>query len=91
MVNGSMAAVAPRMSSVLQMLEPITLPIAMSPWLVIADDKLMNNSGDEVPMPIIVNPMTKLLRRAFFAIATVESTSTLAPKSSSMSPMMSIK
>ena len=91
MVKGKMAAVAPRMSKVLQMFEPITLPNAMSPCPVIADDRLMNNSGDEVPIPIMVNPIMKLLKWAFLAIATVESTSTLAPTSNNVSPMMSIK
>ena len=70
----------------LQMLEPITLPIAMSPWPESADEMLTNSSGDDVPQPMIVKPMMKLLSFAFFAIATEESTRTFAPTNSNARP-----
>ena len=76
MAKGRMVAVAPKMSSVLQIFDPMTLPKAISPLPLRAEEMLINNSGDEVPMPIMVKPMIKLLRCAFLAIATEESTST---------------
>ena len=42
------------------MLDPKTLPIAMSPLLFNAEDTDTNNSGELVPMPTMVNPMMKL-------------------------------
>ena len=84
--KGRMAAVMPRISRVLQIFDPITLPKAMSPLPLRADEMLMNSSGDDVPMPMMVKPMMKLLRCAFLAIATDESTRTLAPSKSKPRP-----
>ena len=60
MENGKINAVTPIMRNTLAMLEPMTLPIAMSPLFVNAEDTDTNNSGELVPMPTMVNPMMKL-------------------------------
>ena len=59
---GRIRAVRPRISNVFMMLEPTTLPMAMSalPWK--APMKLTTISGAEVPMPTMVRPMTNSLR-----------------------------
>ena len=74
MENGMIMAVAPKMSNTLAILEPSTLPIAMSPLSLSADDTEMNNSGALVPMPTMVKPMMKLEILARWAMATDEST-----------------
>ena len=72
--NGMIMAVTPKMSNTLAILEPITLPMAMSPLLLSADDTEMSNSGALVPMPTMVRPMMKLEILARWAMATDEST-----------------
>ena len=61
MVRGAIRAVTPRISMVLNMLDPTMLPMAMSalPWN--ADRKLTTISGVDVPMPTMVSPMTNSL------------------------------
>ena len=77
MGNGRIIAVTPRMSKTLAILEPNTLPMAISPllgtWLS-AEDTETNNSGALVPMPTIVRPIMKLEILARWAMATDEST-----------------
>ena len=73
-VNGLMAAVTPRISRVLQILDPTALPREMSPCPLSADDIEISNSGAEVPIPTIVRPMTKSESLALLAIATYDST-----------------
>ena len=75
--KGKIAAVTPKMRKMLAILEPNTLPIAISPLLgtlFSAEDTDTNSSGALVPMPTIVRPMIKLEIFARWAIATDEST-----------------
>ena len=74
MGNGKINAVTPRMRNTLAILEPSTLPIAMSPLSFSADDTDTNSSGELVPMPTMVKPMMKLEILARWAMATDEST-----------------
>ena len=59
MANGNIAAVTPKIRKMLAILEPMTLPMAMSPLLLSAEDTETNNSGALVPMPTMVRPMMK--------------------------------
>ena len=56
--TGANSEVMPKMANVLKMFEPMTFPMATSlfPWN--ADRVLTTNSGMDVPMATIVNPMT---------------------------------
>ena len=74
MVNGFIIAVIPKISNTLQILEPTTLPSVISPCPCNADDNEMRSSGDEVPIPTIVRPITNLDNLARCAIATDDST-----------------
>ena len=74
MGNGKIRAVTPMISNTLAILEPNTLPIAMSPLPFRADDTDTNNSGALVPMPTMVNPIMKFEIFALCAMATEEST-----------------
>ena len=65
---GRISDVTPRISRVLKMLEPITLPTAMSALPLIAPMKLTTISGAEVPMPTIVRPITNSLTPSLRAI-----------------------
>ena len=73
-LKGEIAAVKPKISRMLQMLEPTTLPSDMSPCPCKAEDTEMSISGEEVPMPTIVRPMMKFDSLARWAIATEDST-----------------
>ena len=55
--TGANSEVMPKMANVLKMFEPMTFPMATSlfPWN--ADRVLTTNSGMDVPMATIVNPM----------------------------------
>ena len=88
-VKGAMIAVTPRISKVLNMLEPTMFPIAISalPWN--DDMKLTTISGVDVPIPTIVSPMTNSLIPNFFAMLEEPSTSQLAPNMINMSPAIS--
>ena len=55
---GAIAALQPTINNVLKMLEPITLPTAISGVPLIADIRLTNISGAEVPAATIVRPIT---------------------------------
>ena len=85
--NGSITADTPKMSNMLAMLLPTTLPMATSPLPLSADKMPTNNSGEEVPMPTMVSPMMKLEIFARWAIATDESTSKSADSSNSPKPI----
>ena len=58
MAIGAMAAEQPTMSSALKIFEPMTLPTAMSGVPLMADIRLTNSSGAEVPAATMVRPMT---------------------------------
>ena len=68
MVIGAIIPVMPRISKVLKMFDPTTLPIAISALPSIAERKLMTISGDEVPIPTIVRPMMNSLSPKRLAI-----------------------
>ena len=88
-VIGRMSAVRPRIKSVLKILEPTTLPMAISafPWK--APIKLTTISGADVPMPTMVRPMTNSLRPKRRATEEAPSTSQSAPKTMRASPARS--
>jgi hypothetical protein len=56
--RGSTTALMPRMSAMLQMFDPMMLPIARASSPAIAEKKLMTNSGIEVPSATTVRPTT---------------------------------
>ena len=87
--TGTMSDVSPRINKVLNMLEPITLPTAISalPWK--APVKLTTSSGQDVPKPTIVRPITNSLTPAFRAIPEAPSTSQSAPRTISPRPTSS--
>ena len=58
MVMGNTRAATPTMSNVLKILLPTTFPTAKSGVPLRAETKLTQNSGIEVPMATIVNPIT---------------------------------
>ena len=58
MTIGATIAAQPTMSIVFMMLEPTTLPTAMSGVPFRADIKLTKNSGADVPQATMVRPMT---------------------------------
>ena len=89
MDTGSITAVIPRMKRALNMFEPITLPIAISALPCMAPVRLTTSSGQDVPKPTIVRPMTNSLTPAFLAIAEAPSTSQSAPRTMSPRPASS--
>ena len=86
MAKGRMAADTPRMSRMLAILLPTTLPKATSPLPLRAEEMPTNSSGADVPMPTMVRPMMKFEILARWAIATDESTKKSADSSNSPSP-----
>ncbi len=57
--SGSIKAVTPKIKPMLAMLDPITLPSAISELPCMAALRLTINSGAEVPKAITVIPITK--------------------------------
>ena len=55
--NGVMMAEAPNIKNVLKMFEPTTFPMAISAFFLRAAMIDVANSGKEVPMETMVNPM----------------------------------
>ena len=55
--NGVITADVPSIRKMLKILEPTTLPMAMSAFFLYAAMTDVANSGSEVPMERIVNPM----------------------------------
>jgi len=88
MDSGAMTAVAPMISAILVMLEPIALPIA-SPELpcreATADTSI---SGAEVPKPTIVRPMSSGDTPRLRAVAAAPMTKRSAPQTRSANPAM---
>ena len=79
MVIGATKAAQPTMSRELKMLDPKTLPTAMSGVDFKADSRLTKNSGMEVPMATIVSPITICDMCMRSAIATAQSVNRSAP------------
>jgi hypothetical protein len=79
MVIGATKAAQPTMSRELKMLDPKTLPTAMSGVDFKADSRLTKNSGMEVPMATIVSPITICDMCMRSAMATAPSVSRSAP------------
>ena len=73
-VKGEIRAVIPKIINVLNILDPTTLPMAISALPCIADMKLTTISGDEVPIPTIVRPITNSLKPNFLAMLDEPST-----------------
>ena len=59
--SGRIRAVIPRIIIVLNILDPMMFPIAMSELPLKAEMKLTTISGVDVPIPTIVSPMTNSL------------------------------
>ena len=57
--RGDMPAEAPRIRKVLKIFEPTTFPMAISAFFLRAAIKEVANSGREVPIEIMVNPMIR--------------------------------
>ena len=73
-VKGEIRAVIPKIINVLNILDPTMLPMAISALPCIADMKLTTISGDEVPIPTIVRPITNSLKPNFLAMLEEPST-----------------
>ena len=89
--TGAITAVRPRMSRVLNTLEPTTLPTEMSAFPCRAPVRLTTSSGQLVPKPTMVRPMTNSLMPALRAMADEPSTSQSAPNTISARPSNSNK
>ena len=87
--SGDINAVIPRIIRMLNMLDPMTLPTAMSALPCAAERKLTTISGVEVPMPTIVIPIMKSEMPKRLAMALAPSTRKLAPKRISARPAIS--
>ena len=84
---GATIAAQPTINKVLKMLEPTTLPTAMSGVPFRADTRLTNSSGADVPAATMVSPMTisgTCIRRANAEAPSVRRS---APHSTSATPM----
>lgn len=81
-------AVHPTIKSVLNILLPTMLPMAISALPFSAEEILTLSSGVEVPKPTIVRPMTSEETFSFLAIDAAPSVSPLAPKIISIKPIM---
>ena len=79
-ITGEKSAQMPKMNSVLKMLDPTTLPIAISALPENAEAKLTVSSGSDVPTATMVIPMTNSLMFNFFAIADEPIVNQLAPR-----------
>ena len=88
---GQIAAVVPRMASMLNTLLPITLPMAMAELPFFAATTLVANSGSEVPHATIVSPITPWLTPSDAATPEAESTNILLPRMSMARPAMKKK
>ena len=86
-----MRAESPKMSSILAILLPTTLPIAMSVECPIADVTETASSGILVPNATTVSPMTSGEILHFFAIPALPSTNQSAPFTSRTSPTIKRK
>ena len=78
-VIGQITAVIPSISITLNILEPMTFPMAISALPLIAPIKLTTISGADVPIPTMVRPMTKSLIPRRLATVEEPSTSQSAP------------
>ena len=70
-------------------LDPITLPMEMSELPAMAPVRLTTSSGQEVPKPTMVSPMTNSLIFSFLAIDEAPSTRKSAPKTMRSRPAAS--
>ena len=88
---GKKSAVRPRIANTLNILEPTTLPIATSEFPPIAPTVLTTNSGNDVPMPTITAPITKLDTLHFLATTTAPFTRKSAPSTIPASDRIKIR
>ena len=79
----------PKIRAILDILEPITVPSAISSVPLKTDEIPTNISGAEVPNATIVKPIVSSLRPNFFATNAALSTNLSAPQTST--PIESIK
>lgn len=92
-LTGLASAVNPKISVIFTILEPMTLPIAISavaPGSTVNDAiKLTASSGSDVPKATNVKPMTKGDTLNFLAIDDDDATKKSAPLTKNINPMMS--
>ena len=86
---GATMAVHPTIIRVLKILLPTTLPIANPALPLKEDNKLITNSGAEVPRATIVRPITRLEMLNRLATDAAPSVSALAPHKISSKPAIS--
>ena len=86
MTIGANKAVQPTIISVLNILLPTTLPMAMSALPLRAEDTLTVSSGAEVPNATIVSPITMEGIRRRLATEAAPSVSPLAPRRMRINP-----
>ena len=86
---GANSAVQPTIISVLKILLPTTLPMAISALPFRAEDTLTVNSGADVPKATIVSPITILGMRKRLATDAAPSVSQFAPNRMRRSPPIS--
>ena len=85
---GDTSVVRPIIQRVLKILEPTTFPTDMSAFPAIAPVRLTTSSGQDVPKPTIVRPMTNSLTRKRRAMEEAPSTRESAPKTIRQRPTM---
>ena len=73
------------------MLEPTTLPIAISVFPLMLANRLTINSGEDVPNDTMVSPITMLEMLYFLAIAAEPSTNRSAPFINNTNPIANRK
>ena len=84
--TGRITAVIASTKNTLNMLEPTTLPTAISAFPFFAATADVNSSGREVPSATTVNPITLSLIPILTAIFTALSTTSFPPINSPISP-----
>ena len=84
--NGEIIAVIPKMPKILKILDPITLPRAMSSSCLIAATMLVASSGKLVPAATIVNPIIASGMLQSFAMKTAPARKAFAPVINPINP-----
>ena len=87
MPTGRTSAVNPKINNALKIFDPTTLPTEMSEFPSIAPVRLTTSSGQEVPNPTMVSPITNSLIPALLAIEEAPFTSQSAPSTTSPRPI----
>ena len=89
-VIGLIKATKPKIIPKLKILEPMTFPTEIAGWFLKAAETVTANSGADVAIATIVNPITKSDIPNFLAIREAESTTKEAPPQSPIMAKLSI-